>query len=317
MAPTYLSAADFTFLGQRMRPGHGVNPVMVEVLQAVEADLVSTSQAQGIPEQEFTTWASLTEPIIGWRSRNGLHGSGSAVDLNVDQCPYIVTRTGATLGGEAAAAQQRPMRQRAVEVYDRAVEFFSGTGQRADLSIRVNDTIEVTYDRFRLVSDALVFYLAWAFSSVPVTVNRPPIADVQDLEDGHPEFDRIGAGELGRSRDEAINGIASLFADPDWAASHQDLPSPEAQYYRMLRDYELVRIPMLYGNPTEPVTSTRNPCHGFLQLSRELVCSMINTGNQVLGGRGRMRWGASDFGAQESGDIMHFDLGGHVGFDPE
>lgn len=304
MAPAYLTDDTFTFLGQPMRTGHGVNPVMVEVLQAVEADLVSASK-------------ELTEPIIGWRSRAGYHGSGSAVDLNVDQCPYIVTRTGATLGGEAAAAGQQPMRQRAVEVYDRAVEFFSGTGQRADVSIRVNDTIEVTYDRFRLVSDALVFYLSWAFSSVPIAVNRPPIADVQDLGDGHPEFDRIGDDELARPRGEAIDGIASLFADPDWAAYHQNLPSPEAQYYQMLRDYELVRIPMLYGNPAEPVTRTRNPCHGFLQLSRELVCSMINTGNRVLDRRSKMRWGASDFGAHASGDIMHFDLGSHMGFEPD
>jgi hypothetical protein len=238
------------------------------------------------------------------------------VDFNVTQIPYIVTRTGQTLGGEAAAAGQQSMRRRAAEVYDRAVGFLMGGGMRADTSIRVHDSIETTYDRFRLVSDGLVFYLSWAFSSVPVRVSRPPIPDVQDLADGDPAFDAIGAEELGRPRDEAIGGIAALFADPDWAANHDGLPTPETQYWQMLRDYELVRTPMLYGNPGQPITATRNPCHGFLQLSRELVCSMVNVGNQVLGDRGTVRWGASDLGAAESGDVMHFDLGGHAGFVP-
>ncbi|WP_328615194.1 hypothetical protein OHS18_47070 [Amycolatopsis sp. NBC_00355] len=305
MSPGYLTGADFRFLGQPMRPGQGVNPVLAEVLTAVEADLAGSD-------------SSLTESIVGWRSRNGLHASGSAVDLNVTQIPYIVTRTGSTLGGEAAAEGQQAMRQRAVEVYDRAVAFFIGTGQRADVSIRVHDSIEVTYDRFRLVSDALVFYLSWAVSAVPVEVNRPPIPGVETLGDFDPAFDRIDpARELARPRDEAIAGIAALFADPDWAALHSGLPTPEAQYFQMLRDYELVRIPMLYGNPANPVTKTRNPAHGFLQLSRELVCSMINTGNRVLGKRGKMRWGASDFEAHQSGDVMHFDLGTHAGFAPE
>ena len=314
MAPTYLTDESFRFLGQPIRSG--VNPVLAEVLSAVEADLQGTWKALGEPD-DFLTWASLTEPVIGWRPHAGFHSSGSAVDLNVNQIPYIVTRTGQTLGGEAAAAGQQDMRRRAAEVYDRAVGFLMGSGVRADTSIRVHDSIETTYDRFRLVSDGLVFYLAWALSSVPIRVERPPIANVHALADGDPAFDAIGADELGRPRDEAIAGIATLFADPDWAALHDGLPTPEEQYWQMLRDYEMVRTPMLYGNPAQPVTATRNPCHGFLQLSRELVCSMVNVGNQVLGNRGRIRWGASDFGAAESGDVMHFDLGGHAGFAPE
>ena len=68
MSPGYLTDADFRFLGQPMRSGQGVNPVLAEVLTAVEADLTGTDN-------------SLTESIIGWRSRDGFHASGSAVDL--------------------------------------------------------------------------------------------------------------------------------------------------------------------------------------------------------------------------------------------
>nr|UHY14137.1 hypothetical protein [Verrucosispora sp.] len=64
---------------------------------------------------------------------------------------------------------------------------------------------------------------------------------------------------------------------------------------------------MLHGNPARPITATRNPAHGFLQLRKKLVCSLIHVGDAILGTR-RTRWGASDFGARESGDVMHFDV---------
>jgi hypothetical protein len=313
MPPAYL-LEPFTFLGQPVRGG--VNPIMAEVLTAVEADLHATWKASG-ESDDFFPWAGLTEPSIGWRPAAGLHSSGSAVDLNVTQCPYIVTRTGSVLGGEAAAQGQQAMRQRAVDVYDRAVAFGDWTRPTADVSIRVNDTIEVTYDRFREVSDALVYYLCWAFSTVPVRVDRPPIPDVHHLPDGDNAFGAIRDGELARPAADAIDMIAKVLADPEWQATHPHWPrTPEQEYWQMLRDYEMVRIPMLYGNPNEPVRATRNPAHGFLQLRRELVCSMIHIGDQVLGASRQMRWGASDFGAQQSGDVMHFDLGSHAGFTP-
>src|SRR4051812_28014992 len=110
-----LTDTDFRFLGQRMGPAGGVNAVLAEVLDAVEADLRDTWQAQG-GQGSFESWAGLTEPIVGFRPGAGHHGSGSAVDLNVTQVPYIVTRTGQTYGGEAAAQNQQDMRRRAVEV---------------------------------------------------------------------------------------------------------------------------------------------------------------------------------------------------------
>ncbi|MGX7672508.1 hypothetical protein [Plantactinospora sp. DSM 117369] len=295
-----------TFLGQPITGG--VNATMAQVLAAVEDDLWRTWKASP-DEGDFHTWAGLVEPSIGTRPGDGRHATGAAVDLNVTECPYIVTRTGETYGGEAAAHDQQEMRRRVVEVYDRAVAFFTVSGRRSDTSIRVNDTIEVTYDRFRELSDALVFYLSWAVSAAHVRVNRPPIADAHALPDGHPALRAIPAPELAQPADAAIPAIEFLYADEFWAQNHQGWPyGPEQQYWQMLRDYETVRTPLLHGNPAQPITATRNPAHGFLQLRKELVCSLIHVGDAIIGTR-RMRWGASDFGARESGDVMHFDLG--------
>lgn len=317
MAPLYL--VPVTFLGQPVT--RGLNPVMAGVLAAVETSLRASWLTSGEPD--FFAWAGLTEPSIGWRPgqgpRPGLHSSGSAIDLNVTQVPYIVTRTGSTIGGEEAADNQPDMRRRAVEVYDRAVRFGTWTRQAADVSIRRGtDTIESTYDRFREVSDALVFYLSWAISAGPIRVDRAPIPNVHTLPDGAAALRAIPARELSRPAPEAIAAIEQIFAFADWRATHPDWPlTAEQQYWQMLRDYEMVRTPMLHGDPRQPIVATRNPAHGFLQLRRELVAAMINVGNQILAGTQRMRWGASDFDTAHSGDVMHFDLGSHGIFVPE
>lgn len=303
-----MAIVGFTFLGQPVTGG--VSRTMARVLEAVEADLATTWENAN-SDEDFATWAGLVEPVIGYRSGAGLHGSGSAVDLNVTTAPYFVTRTGGTLGGEAAAASQTAMRRRAVEVCDRAMAFGEWTATTADLSIRKNDSIEVTYDRFREVSDALVYYFAGTISSVPLRVNRAPIPDVESLPDGDPAFGAIGPAELAQGKAQAVAGIEQVFGYGDWQATHPDWPyTPEQQNWQILRDYEMVRTPMLHGNPARPVVATRNPARGFLPLRRELVCAMIRVGDRGFGGGNRtMRWGASDFGAQQSGDIMHFDLG--------
>jgi hypothetical protein len=39
----------------------------------------------------------------------------------------------------------------------------------------------------------------------------------------------------------------------------------------MLRDYELVRVPMQRGEPSASPKGTRNPARGFLHMRREFV----------------------------------------------
>ena len=85
--------------------------------------------------------------------------------------------------------------------------------------------------------------------------------------------------------------------------------SPRETYLRMLRDYEHVRIPMQRGDPSASPANTRNPTRGFLDLKREVVEALVDVGH--------LRWGDADFGAHQSGDMHHFDLGNHGGVTPD
>lgn len=289
----------------------GVSMTMASVLNSVQIRLDAERVAQGY-RGSLADWIGLDEPIGGARgSGQGNHSTGNAVDVNYTTAPYIATRSGSTFGGEEANPSDIPMRQRAVQACDNAVAFGDWGVPRADLSVRHHDTITQTYDRFRRASDALVYYFAGVMSSIPRTVERPPISNVQGLPDGHPAFDAIGSQELATDRASAIAGIQALFDTADWQAQHAGWAlTPEQQYWQILRDYELVRIPMLFGSASGPVTRTRNPARGFLPFRREFVVAMIEVGDAALSPLGgRMRWGACDFGAQSNGDIQHFDLG--------
>ena len=118
MPPSYLVQP--VFLGQSCSAG--VNPVMQEILSRVEATLRDAFAQSGDPGT-FEAWCGLREPTIGWRPNAAFHSSGSAVDINVTTDPYIVTRTGSTLGGEAGTPNASTVRQQAVDVFDRAVQF--------------------------------------------------------------------------------------------------------------------------------------------------------------------------------------------------
>jgi len=79
------------------------------------------------------------------------------------------------------------------------------------------------------------------------------------------------------------------------------LEQAEEYFYRILRDYEHVRIPMVKGDPEARPGITRNPARGFLDMTEEFVVAMTD--------QGRLRWGIADLGYAQSGDTHHFDLG--------
>ncbi len=70
----------------------------------------SRSRLRLRPAVAFDTWRGMNEPHIGFRADRGSHGTGTAIDINDTTNPYIVTRTGNTLGEEAAASGQIVMR---------------------------------------------------------------------------------------------------------------------------------------------------------------------------------------------------------------
>lgn len=272
---------------------------MASALADVESHLRAVYSDGGVAVS-FEEWAGIREPHKGTHP-GGYHGQGIAIDMNYTTNPYIATRSGQTYGGESGTTQQ--VRKRAVEVYDRAVAFTFSGSDKSDTSRRVHDTIDDTYDRFQTASDCLAYYFSAAFSSDSVRIDRPPIPWLDGLANGDSAFRAFGDELVGGidSADMAIAELGKLMTD-EWYTVHPGWPEPEAMYWQMLRDFEAVRVPMVYGDPSD-VRATRNPARGLFDLRREVVLAMVRVGG--------MKWGACDFGPGASGDMMHFDLGSH------
>jgi hypothetical protein len=311
---------DFNFLGNRV--GGGINATLRDRLIQVEARLQQVYDAidpnhpdrvhfGGAPKT-LHDWSGVTS-IRGWRpgSNTSKHSSGSAVDINYDLQPYIATRTQVgdrtVYGGEAAGAHLQAERRAATEVYDRAVQFVFNAGA-ADVSARrPGETTSAVYQRFRQTDMALSYYLRHAFLEDPTAVTRPPIQNIEAAS----EADLLATIPLTERRAEA-EAISMLehYMDEDFRRAHPNWTlSPRETYFRMLRDYEHVRIPMVRGKPEARPANTRNPTRGFLHLRREVVEALVDVG--------RLRWGAADLGETESGDVHHFDLGNHGGVTPD
>ncbi len=190
-----------------------------------------------------------------------------------------------------------------MEVYDRAVQFMRAPADTADVSARrPGEATADVYQRFSQVSDALQWYFDFAFLPGPRGVTRQPIADIE----GAADADLLSTIPETERRPEAI-GIAlveSYMQTQQFQSSHPGWTlTPRQQYFRILRDYEHVRIPMVRGAPVARPADTRNPARGFLHMTPWLVEAMVDVG--------RLRWGIADFGAGQSGDTHHFDLGSH------
>lgn len=323
MPPGYLVPG--TFLGRSLAPG--VNPVLLAALAAAEGTL--TLQFNALPAdqkidpntgQPVTTvagWAGLRQDHGTWRPNASFHSSGSAIDIDTARNPFIATRTfgpaGVVFGGERPSAAQpltpaqlTSMRSAATGVYDRAVQFLGTPLASADVgNRRPGEATGSCYDRFARVSELLGSYLSFACRTDLDRIGRTPTPNPETTTDA--VLDTILQTER-RDKAAAVADLTSFMSTIEFTVTHPFWPlSPDQQYYRMLRDYELVRVPMVFGAPSLSPANTRNPARGFLSLRREVVVTLCDVA--------RLRWGACDFGA-ESGDLMHFDLGAHAGFTP-
>ena len=103
--------------------------------------------------------------------------------------------------------------------------------------------------------------------------------------------------------------ISSQVTDPAFATDHPGWTT-DVDFWltQIMRDYEVVRIPMQFGPVSLTPASTRNPANGFLNLRQEIV--LVFASDPPL--LDVMRWGISDFGAEESGDVQHFDLAARI-----
>jgi hypothetical protein len=289
----------------------GVSTELKGRLQQVEADLNQTWQNEGSPGT-FQDWVAIRQSH-GAAHPGGLHTTGDALDINYQTNPYIATRSkrnngGVTYGGEKTSiAGITRARVLATAVYDRAIAFFAGEDRVANVSSRGNvEATDDVYTRFSDASTALAGYLQLAFQARPLpatgiapALTRAPqanvaAADLSTLLGNIPTTERL---DEATARSNISNAIASAtpFSNthPNWT------DDVDFWLQQILRDYEVVRIPMVIGSPSLTPATTRSPVNGFLDLRREIVVSLCDVGN--------LRWGASDFGNNESGDVQHFD----------
>jgi len=308
--PAYI--VSHTFLGIPIPVTRGLHPTMRTRLEAVEAELQRQYDALDPTTRPSTLreYAGI-DTIKGWRDTTTLHGRGRAVDVNYRPQPYIPTRTTegehTYYGGEGsrhAAREISALRQPAVEVYDRAVSFMrtkTNTEETADVSNRrAGETASQTYYRFRSTSDALRDYLSLVFLQDHAEVNRAPVSNPETA----PEADLLHGIPATERKDEAtaIADIQDFMDDMFWQDFHHAFHlTDREQYIRILRDYEIVRRPMQYGDPDVDARHTRNPARGFLHMSEHFVVAMMDVGN--------LRWGACEFRKTANGDVHHFDLG--------
>lgn len=318
--PTFF--LDTMFLGQPCGSGftHGVNPEMRTRLQAADDavravfDALTPDQridaATGRGNASFSAWSAVTGPHVCWQPNAGHHSAGAAIDLDSTANLYIVTRYGNVPGGEPGGENLVEMRNRALAAYDRAMQFMTPPVALADVSPRrSNEPTQSVWRRFNAVSDALASYLSFAVDSEPRDVLRVAIENADELSDDEvlatiPEGERLAF-------DHALARLEALLVSREFRTGHPGWSTdPRAQYLRILRDYEHVRIPLVIGSPSSTPTRTRNPARGFLNLRCEIVTALCDQG---------LRWGACDFeiaadGSSQNGAMMHFDLADDGGY---
>lgn len=265
-----------------------VDRPFASILQRAEAVLreqytdAMLSLPTGTPQPTFAEWHGVRH-VGGYREGRSWHGKGRAADLNYTTNPYVATRNGKSLGGEAAAVGLK-LRRPAVEVYDRAC--MARWGRPADVTGRkAGESTGEAWDRFEAVSVALQAYFAPYFHREQALIERRPI----------PRF---------------ATATADAFLP---LAEHGELAAPlNVVPVQVLRDFEAVRLPMVVGAPSLAPAVTRNPARGLMDLPRHTVVAVCDLGGQLL------RWGMIDFGDGraddagehgENGDGMHVDMG--------
>jgi hypothetical protein len=316
-----------TFLGKNC--DGGVSTAMNAKLTATEVALSALWTADVVAGRFAGTladWAQLRQNH-GAAHPGGQHTAGDAMDVNYQTNPYIVTRTPTAAGrvvygGEAPSPLGTPVsaalhaaRLRATVVFDRAVAFVTTSTSLASVSARAaaEPTLSVL-QRFGIASNALARYLQLVFVptlpttlTVPAHVTHAPVANaarasLATLLAGIPAAARLPDATVRAN-------IAAALADPLFVPNHPGWSTNvDFWYTQILRDYEVVRIPMQFGAVSLAPASTRNPANGFLDLRSEVILALASDPPLP----GVMRWGICDFGSAASGDVQHFDLAGRL-----
>ncbi len=268
------------------------------IYRSYAAEMSSTG---GTPtESGFRAWCGV-RVVSGWQFRSKQHSRGAAIDIDATFNPYVVTRTGAELGGEkhkdVSSTKLAELRERAMQVYANAYSLLYGEDLPDNQMSEAARTEPAgpAYDRFAAVHYALRAYFALGY--LQTSKNRLRPTEVGFSRPFEPASEPGSfLFELERYR-HLLKGVNKT--------------PPRLLYDSIRKDYDLLRTAMVYGSlkPASPgfaglgvqfPEGSRDPCHGFLSIRKEIAVGIREEG---------ARWGAIDFGPQQNGDIMHFDLG--------
>jgi hypothetical protein len=113
------------------------------------------------------------------------------------------------------------------------------------------------------------------------------------------------------ARDTILNLLEAGFFEGGDTPSRANDPAFVQQFLTEVAiDYDAMRRVCIYGSWTldkdvQTFDSSRDPCYGIMSHRRHVVKGLLEV--QIQGKR--LRWGAIHFGEDQSGDMMHFDIG--------
>jgi len=160
--------------------GGGVAPALRDALGRVEDALRDEYARAQLSAPDGLSWPEWhgVHAIGGYRAHGGHHSEGIAIDIDYARNGYAPTRTGSTLGGEAAGAKLPGVRAAFMAACDRAC--LETYGRPADLSARgKGESTGAVWDRWKRVSNAITAYLMpWYVSDAgtpgPLPSRVPP-----------------------------------------------------------------------------------------------------------------------------------------------
>lgn len=267
------------WLGQRFR--NGIHLVLARKLRQAEGILLAQRRYAGLSGVALGAAVGIAEGHKGARPTSttaSMHTFGLAVDIEYQANPWIV---GQHVDSDA-----------------------SGPSPAGLVTQAANARMTSTINRAALLVDGATVNVTAAYLS---RLARGSAGDAwDDLHRLHTAFvSYLGiAGDVTAARQlvdarQAVAGVRQPGEAPDaaarrWAAqASSDLAALRAG---------AVTRKNARGNDISVARSNftgRDPRRGFLSLSRDLVVALRDDAG--------LAWGAVDFGATESGDIMHFD----------
>jgi hypothetical protein len=272
-------------------------------------------RGEPVSQKGFVDYCGVIGPHKAFQPRDGKHKKGSAIDIDPKFNPWTVTgkdpvsppfssetpanfRTGGDTATNRAALET--LRVAAMTAYENALKFTLGT-KTMDLRFRdpngTPDPGEETFERYDRVNRALRVYMNCGF--VPTKNNslkRTATATPRTPND---------------ARDTILNLMEAGFFEGGDTPSKANDPAFVQQFLAdVTTDYNAMRRVCIYGSWTldsgvQTFDSSRDPCYGIMSHRRHVVRGLLEV--QIQGKR--LRWGAVHFGRDQSGDMMHFDIG--------